>query len=73
MAKKQEPPKPLFPLKHEFYASLDAFAHQAGMLADSVSQALQIEGVITNTAMRRILHERLDAFAATRLDGEEQP
>lgn len=66
MAKKPEPTKPMFPLKHEFYASLDAFIHQAGMLADSVHSALTMPGIIENEALRKILQERLDAFAEAR-------
>lgn len=66
MAKKQEPAKPLFPLKHEFAASLDAFCHEAGMLRDAVRQMLQMPGVMTNDALRGILQERLDAFDKAR-------
>jgi hypothetical protein len=36
MARRQEAPKPLFPLKHEFVASLDQYIHKAGMLGDAV-------------------------------------
>lgn len=72
MPKKPEPAKPLFPLKHEFEASLDAFAHEAGMLADAVKQALEFEGVIKNDAVRKLLKERLDAFAATRFGEDDR-
>lgn len=66
MAKKQEPTKPIFPLKHEFYASLDKYIHESGMLADSVRQCLSMPGIITNEAMRKILQERLDAHNMAR-------
>lgn len=70
MAKKSDPPKPIFPIKHEFYASLDNFIHEAGMLADSVRQMLGMPGVITNEALRKVLQERLDAFGKARFGDE---
>ena len=72
MAKKHQPPKPMFPLKHEFYASLDVFTHEAGMLADATKQILDLPDIITNKAARKLLQERLDAFAAARF-GDEAP
>lgn len=60
----KHPPEPLFPLKHEFYASLDNFAHQAGMLADAVRQLIDMGAV--NKAAVPPLQERLDAFNAAR-------
>lgn len=71
MAKTKEPVKPMFPLKHEFVASLDRFIHEAGMLADTVRQALQMPGVIANEGARRMLQERLDAFTEARFGDEE--
>jgi hypothetical protein len=71
MAKRKQDVKPLFPVKHEFYASLDRFTHEAGMLSDAVRQCLNLPDVIKNKAARDILQERLDAFAAARFgDGE---
>jgi hypothetical protein len=61
MAKK-EPPKPIFPLKHEFYASLDNFIHKAGMLRDVVGIILQNGGVEPKIAGE--LQKHLDAFDA---------
>lgn len=60
MAKKQTETKPLFPLKHEFYDSLDRFAHESFMLAEAVRTAIQLDGV--NEKVKPILQERLDAF-----------
>lgn len=68
MAKKQEPPKPLFPLKHDFYASLDNFAHQAGMLADMCRQLIQMNAV--DDRVKAPLQERLDSFHAARFGDE---
>lgn len=69
-AKKKEAPKPLFPLKPEFYASLDNFVHQAGMLADSVRQLIDMGAV--NKAALPPLRERLDAFNAARFEKEDR-
>lgn len=69
MAKKQDPAKPLFPLKHEFYASLDNFTHQAGMLADMCRQMIQLDAV--SEKIKPMLQERLDAFHAARFGGED--
>jgi len=68
MAKK-EPPKPLFPLKHEFYASLDRFVHEAGMLADAVRQAMQLD--LIDNRCRGIIQDRLDAFGRARFDDDK--
>lgn len=67
MAKKQ--PKPLFPLKTEFYDSLDNFAHQAGMLADMCRQMIKMDAV--NEKLKPMLQERLDAFQAARMSDED--
>jgi hypothetical protein len=74
MPKKNETVKPLFPLKHEFYATLDKFAQEAGMLADAVKTALDHDAV-SNTAVCDILRKRLDAFRKVRFgdgDGDEE-
>lgn len=68
MAKTKEPPKPIFPLKHEFYASLDNFIHQASMLSDAVRQAIDM-GAIKGAAAE-ILKERVSAFQAARSNDE---
>jgi hypothetical protein len=67
MAKK-EPVKPLFPLKHEFAASLDRFVHEAGMLRDAVQQLLQMGKVVGPGA--EILAERVKAFDLARFGDE---
>jgi hypothetical protein len=59
MAKK-EPVKPLFPIKHEFTASLDRFVHEAGMLRDCVHQLLQMGKIVGPGA--EIIAERIKAF-----------
>jgi len=68
MAKK-EPAKPLFPLKGEFYASLDNFAHQAGMLRDVVAQMIDMGQA--PPAAEGILRERVAAFDAARFGDTE--
>lgn len=57
-------PKPIFPLKHEFYASLDNFIHQAGMLADAVDTCLSTGAISPRIA--DMIKERLDAFNKAR-------
>lgn len=69
MAKRKEETKPLFPLKGEFYASLDHFANMAGMLSDAAQQAIDL-GAVTGPAAK-ILKERVDAFEAARFGGSE--
>jgi hypothetical protein len=68
MAKSKQPLKPIFPLKHEFYETLDKFIHESSMLADALSQAIQL-GAVTGPAMS-ILEERLAAFKAIRSSDE---
>ena len=64
MAKRQESVKPLFPLKHEFYASLDKYTHEAGMLRDVVHQLLKM-GKLKGPA-EALIKERLKAFDEVR-------
>lgn len=68
MAKSKDPVKPIFPLKHEFYETLDKYIHESGMLADAVRQAIQL-GAVTGPA-KKILEERLAAFNAIRSDDD---
>lgn len=70
MAKKSEPPKPIYPIKYEFYASLDNFLQQAGMLADVIDQIVKL-GAITNEGAKKAIQERLDAFRKARF-GEDR-
>jgi hypothetical protein len=53
-------PKPLFPLKHDFYASLDRFIHCAGMLADVARIALDQNCIDARVAP--VVKERLEAL-----------
>ena len=69
MAKSKEKPKPLFPLKQDFYASLDNFAHQAGMLADLCKQMIQLNAV--SEKVKPMLQERLDAFGLARFGDDK--
>lgn len=69
MAKSKEKPKPIFPLKHDFYASLDNFIHEATMLADVVK--MTIDHADLKPAIKSALQERLDAFNRTRSEDTE--
>lgn len=62
MTRKQEPTKPLFAVKHDFYASLDKLAQESIMLIQAVEMALQ-HGKIPE-ASAGILRERITAFRA---------
>ena len=63
MARKPDP-KPLFPLKGDFYESLDRFIHEAGMLADVAEQAMKLGAI--SEKLRPIFQERIDAFRKAR-------
>lgn len=63
MAKKQ-PPKPLFPLKHDFVDSLDNYILQASSLASAVG--MLVRGNDLTGPVADILKERLAAFDAAR-------
>ena len=69
MARKPVDAKPLFPIKHDFVASLDRFIHEAGMLRDAVRQAIQLDAV-KKGPITDILQERLKAFDLARF-GED--
>jgi hypothetical protein len=68
MAEKLEP-KPFFPLKRQFVESLDRFVHEAGLLANAVRAAIQVQEV--NEAGAKILQQQLDAFHKVRFGEEE--
>ena len=70
MARKQEEPKPFFPLKHEFVASLDRFIHTANMLAVAVRDVIQWKGC--NHAAAQLLSERLEAFSKALFGDEDE-
>lgn len=61
---KKDPIKPLFPLKHEFVESLDAYTQAAGNLASAIGIVLR--GGDLKPAVAAIIKERLDAFDAAR-------
>lgn len=63
MARKKQPRR-IFPIKHDFYASLDRFIHEATMLADAVRQALDHDLVKEPASI--ILKARADAFDVAR-------
>lgn len=53
MARKKEPAKPLFSVKHDFVDALDNVCHEAIMLMQSVDAALELGNLIEP------LHSRL--------------
>lgn len=55
--------KPIFQVKADFYASLDRFINEAGMLSDAVRQALQLGGLGPSEG---IIRKRLKAFDMAR-------
>jgi len=64
---KKDPPKPLFPLKYEFAASLDRYIHEAAMMADALRTVLS-HGTDSGlkSGVVELLKERLDAFDEAR-------
>jgi hypothetical protein len=60
MARKKEQPKPLFTLKHDFYASLDEVAQRAIVLIQAIESALDLGQI--GDAAKPIVREHLDAF-----------
>lgn len=59
MSKRKEPPKPIFPLKHDFYASLDHLLQEVMMLHQTCSQLIELGKV--EGASAEILRERVEA------------
>ena len=62
MARKKEEPKPLFSLKHDFYASLDNALQQASNLLQVVDQAVDLAGDKMPAPIKEILMERSAAL-----------
>lgn len=62
MAKPKEKAKPLFTLKHDFYASVDNVAQEGIMLIQAIEMALR-HGKLPEAAAE-ILKERCDSFRA---------
>jgi uncharacterized membrane protein YgaE (UPF0421/DUF939 family) len=61
MARKKEDPKPLFDLKHDFYASLDHALQQAINLMQAVDQAVDLSPEMS-APIKQILTERSAAM-----------
>ena len=68
MARKKEAPKPLFNLKHDFFASMENVCHEAIMLLQAVDMAVRNGKLPTEIA--EILKERSKAMRAS-LTSEE--
>ena len=66
MARTKETPKPLFTLKHDFYASLDNAAQQGIMLIQAVETVLKQGREKIPSA--DILEERVTAFRKALID-----
>lgn len=67
MARKKETPKPLFSVKHDFYASLDEFVQQVILLDQALKTVLDLDQLTGEP--QRILRERLDAVERAILGG----
>lgn len=63
MAKTKEKPKPLFAVKHDFYASVDNVAQESIMLIQAIEMALR--GGKIPEPVADILKERVAAFRAS--------
>lgn len=62
--------KPIFPLKHDFYASLDRLLHEAGMMETAVSTLLRHTEM--KPAIKELLEERL-AGLRDAIRGKDEP
>lgn len=61
MAKKtKEPPRPFYPAKHQYEASLEVFLQASGRLRDAVSMLLELNERLPEPILRRLV----DALAA---------
>lgn len=63
MARQKEPTRPLFGVKPEFIASLDAMLNEALMLIQAVEFAVRNDQM--PEPIREILNERVKAFRST--------
>ena len=63
MARKKDPPKPLFALRHDFVASLDNVCSEAVMLLQAVDTVLRHDDKLAS-GVRDILSERSKAMRA---------
>lgn len=62
MARKKEPPKPMFDLRHDFVASLENLYQQALMLMQTVDMVVKHE--TTPEPIKKILREQSAALRA---------
>lgn len=62
MARKKDPPKALFAVKHDFVASLDNLCHEAIMLLQAVDMVIRNGNL--NEPTKEILTERSKSFRA---------
>lgn len=60
MARKKEPPKPMFALKHDFVDALDNVCHEAIMLMQAVDMVIR-HGEVPES-IKQILVERTKAM-----------
>jgi hypothetical protein len=68
MARKKEPAKPLFALKHDFVASLDNVCHEAIMLMQAVDMVIR-HGEVPES-IKTILVERAAAMRSALSEDE---
>lgn len=68
MARKKEQPKPLFGLKHDFFASVENVCHEAIMLLQAVDMVVKNGGL--DPAISQILAERSKAMRAALMSDE---
>jgi hypothetical protein len=63
MARKKDPPKPMFSLKHDFVASLDNLCNECIMMLQAVETVVRDDDKLV-PGVRDILRERCKAFRA---------
>jgi hypothetical protein len=71
MAKKKEPPKPLFAVKHDFVAALESVCNEAGMLLNALETVLKHDGNL-KPGVRDLLAERCKALRAALYTADDQ-
>lgn len=73
MARKKEPPKPLFALRHDFVASLENVCNQNIMLIQAVEMITRdnVPGVTIPKPIRDLLTERVAAMRAALMSDDE--
>ena len=63
MARKQEPTKPLFPLQHEFFASLKKYQEEVLMLTSALESVLDM-----TKNQPELMHEKVIGILRTKVD-----